>query len=453
MGHLQAGAARAEITPRTGLSMIGYGRREGVSTGVHDPLHVRALVMSDGDTHWALAVCDLLCFAEELCLPIAERVAAATDIPAAHVWVAATHSHSAPIFNIWKSPASPEGRAHGGRDRAWEHALPERVAATIVDAWERRQPAQVAFAQGTADIGANRRCPTADGGIRLIPYDAGVADHTVGVMAIADLEGRPLSLLVNHACHGVVLTEDNLLYSGDWLGLCAALLEGGDGPEVALVAQGACGNIDPRRRGSFALAEAAGREVADAVRAALEGAVYTADVTVTPHAVPVSLRMKDSAADVARGQAHVAQVERNLANHAASDSTHTQRLQDELRIAQEGLGQALALHEGNAHFPRADVDAGIVTCTLRLVDINGHHFVGVPGEPFTEFSLSVREAAAVQPAFVLGYCHDYIGYIPTRDAYTGGGYEVLSSRLAPGGHEHLLDAALSAQPASDHLTV
>lgn len=453
MGRLTAGAARGELAPPLGLSMMGYGRREGLATGVHDALHCRALVLSDGETRVAFAFCDLLCFAEELCVPIAERVAAATDIPAANVWVCATHTHSAPAFNLWKTPASPEGSPRFGLDRAWECAFPERIAATVIDAWEARRPARVAFGHSTAHIGANRRCPTAEGGIRLIPYDDGPADHAVTVMALQDAAGAPLAMLVNHACHGVVLTEDNLLYSGDWLGLCATMLEAEQGAGVALLAQGACGNIDPRRRGSFALAEAAAREVADAARAALAAAEYTDVVSLTPQAIPVTLDLKDTAVAVARGEAHVAQVERNIERHEAPGSTHTQRLQDELRLAQVGLGQALAVHEGNVRFPRADTHAGTLGCTVRMLDVNGHPFVGVPGEPFTEFGLAVRDAARARPAFVFGYCHDYIGYIPTRAAYDSGGYEVLSSRLAPGGHERLLKAVRAALSAAERAAV
>ena len=444
MRAFQVGTARSDITPPAGLNMMGYSRRVGISTGVHDPLHCRALVMSDGETHWAIAVCDLLCFAQELCDPIAAHVSEVTGIPAEHVWVCATHTHSAPFFNLWKSPSSPDGSPQAGRDRAWEHALPQRIAETVVAAWDSREPATVAFAQGTADIGANRRCPTADGGVRLIPYDAGPADHTVSVMAIGDAHGRPVSLLVNHACHGVILTEDNLQYTADWLGLCAGHLEREHVPGVALVAQGTCGNIDPRQRGSFALADTAARAVADAAWSAVAGAEFTTDVTLRVAKHPVTLELRDTASAVARGEAHVAQVERNIACHVAPDSTHTQRLQDELRLAQEGLGSALALRDSNQRFPRADMTSGTLQCALRVMHINGHPFVGVPGEVFTEFSLAVRQMAAQAPVFVFGYCHDYIGYVPTRAAYEEGGYEVQSSRVAPGGHERLVEAAKTA---------
>src|SRR5438552_15944064 len=60
MSDLRAGAAVVDITPPVGTLMDGYGARQGVSTGIHDPLFCRALVLDDGATRLALAVCDLI---------------------------------------------------------------------------------------------------------------------------------------------------------------------------------------------------------------------------------------------------------------------------------------------------------------------------------------------------------------------------------------------------------
>jgi hypothetical protein len=38
--------------------------------------------------------------------------------------------------------------------------------------------------------------------------------------------------------------------------------------------------------------------------------------------------------------------------------------------------------------------------------------------------------------------NDYPGYIPTRRAFAEGGYEPANSKIAPGGGEQLVDAAV-----------
>ncbi len=59
-GGLEAGAAKADITPPTGHPMWGYAaRRDAPSVGVLDPLYARALVLSAGGTRDALVGLDL----------------------------------------------------------------------------------------------------------------------------------------------------------------------------------------------------------------------------------------------------------------------------------------------------------------------------------------------------------------------------------------------------------
>lgn len=54
----QAGAATSNITPPLGLNIVGGP--SGPTTHVHDELQVRCLVLDDGKTRLALAVCDLI---------------------------------------------------------------------------------------------------------------------------------------------------------------------------------------------------------------------------------------------------------------------------------------------------------------------------------------------------------------------------------------------------------
>ncbi|MDQ3213380.1 MAG: hypothetical protein M3Q85_11950, partial [Acidobacteriota bacterium] len=58
-GGLRAGASRVDITPAAdaALPMSGYaGRTEGFK-GIHDNLHVRAVVVDDGTSQAALVAC------------------------------------------------------------------------------------------------------------------------------------------------------------------------------------------------------------------------------------------------------------------------------------------------------------------------------------------------------------------------------------------------------------
>ena len=55
-----AGTAKADITPPVGGLMYGYGARgTNVSTGVHDPLYAKAIVLDDGTTKLTIVALDL----------------------------------------------------------------------------------------------------------------------------------------------------------------------------------------------------------------------------------------------------------------------------------------------------------------------------------------------------------------------------------------------------------
>ena len=56
---LRVGAAEVVISPPAGTPMAGYYATR-LSTGVHDDLHAKAIVIASGDQRVALVACDLV---------------------------------------------------------------------------------------------------------------------------------------------------------------------------------------------------------------------------------------------------------------------------------------------------------------------------------------------------------------------------------------------------------
>jgi hypothetical protein len=44
--------------------------------------------------------------------------------------------------------------------------------------------------------------------------------------------------------------------------------------------------------------------------------------------------------------------------------------------------------------------------------------------------VDLKQFALTRPAWVVGYANDYIGYVPTEQAYLAGGYEALMMGLS-----------------------
>ena len=69
-------------------------------------------------------------------------------------------------------------------------------------------------------------------------------------------------------------------------------------------------------------------------------------------------------------------------------------------------------------------------------------FVSLPGEIFVELGMTIRRASPFVCTGIGELANGSIGYIPNRVAYPQGAYEVLSTRVAAGSGEALVDTAL-----------
>lgn len=89
---------------------------------------------------------------------------------------------------------------------------------------------------------------------------------------------------------------------------------------------------------------------------------------------------------------------------------------------------------------RVSVGVGILQVGTQLA------FVALPGEPFVDLQLSLKQRSPVQYTFLLGYTNGYAGYLPTLAASIEGGYGAdygHTLHLEPGTGEKLIDIALS----------
>jgi neutral ceramidase len=423
--------------------MAGYGRRVGRSTAIHDALAAQAIVLSDGERKAAMVCVDVLALGVRICESVAAGIAAATDIAADAVMVCATHTHSGPQFNLFATPG-PDAARTTERDLNWERALPEKIARSAIEANSRLRPALIAAASAPFAFGTNRRLMRTDGTIQLAPNYAGVADQELNVLGAFDASsGEPIAFLLNYPCHGVVLCEDNLLYSRDWPGFSLDELERRFRGSIALFAQGASGNIDPRRRGSFDFAREAGCEAAANAVRALEHANRSRPAHLATRRVPLRLKLRDLNSRLTLARANVAQTEAAWKKHTGVAGAQLKRLTDQHQRSMEELGALQVLDDANRRDKRVDQTAGELTTHMTVLVAGDVALVGVPGELFAELGMAIRASAIFPHTFVLGYCNDLAGYFPTREAYDLGGYEVETSRVAAGSGELIVERAQS----------
>ena len=66
--------------------------------GVHDHLFAKALVFEEGETLAATVVCDLSGLPRSTVEEARRRIEEASGIPADHVMISATHTHTGPVI-------------------------------------------------------------------------------------------------------------------------------------------------------------------------------------------------------------------------------------------------------------------------------------------------------------------------------------------------------------------
>ncbi|HTU03468.1 MAG TPA: neutral/alkaline non-lysosomal ceramidase N-terminal domain-containing protein [Candidatus Sulfotelmatobacter sp.] len=416
---IQAGVAQVDITPPPGLPMYGFFERivnHRVATGTLDPLYARALVLQAGEKRLALVALDLGRTFNEPSLARLRAMAREGSRVDALV-VTASHTHSGP--NILDEYP-------GGGPPAWESVAIDKIAGAIHRAALNLEPARLGAGYGDAYIGYNRRRVGPDGGVTMVwsdpdknPY--GPFDSTVGVIRVDREDGTPIAILVNYACHPVVLGSDNLQYSADFAGQMAGTVAAAfGGKPLCIFLQGAAGDINPYfagtplDKGAVQKRDWTGRELGtEAARVAKEIQTRTSPAP--------SLEFAD---DVI----------------VLPWRWDPQRLRADLLRANGPL--ALQDHAGilDSASPPSELAVHVTTVLIdRQIAI-----VGMPGEPFVDFQVGWRSRCPVRNCFFLGYTNGYFDYFPTILAASQGGYGAGDSNtyVAVGAGERMLDQAL-----------
>jgi neutral ceramidase len=412
--EIQAGFARADITPEP--QMLNWTLVPARPYGaVHDPLFVRALVLSDEQTRVCLVGWDLLDARDFAVARVRKAIAVATGIPAEHVMIQATHNHSGPKSEMGTERALRREEmtsrpVHDGPHYCeWADRLVDTCVNIVRRADAARQPITIALAR--AQVGEwlfNRRPLRADGTVQstLLPRDPyvladglrfGAVDPTMTVISLRSASGARLCTLFHVPMHAVAVYSAYKGISADWPGRVTDLLRAQLGAE-AMFLQGCAGDIVPARRGFPAV---------EAMSALLAERTLAADRAAT----------KLSAGPL--------RVSRTVVTLPATEA------------AAKDLG-------------RSTIDAEI-----SIVSVGPLVLVTLPGEPLQEISTAILRQSPFPHTIVLGYANGRgVGYVGLPGGKARGGYEM--SEVGAGTDEAggiLVDAAVALLRRHEKVTV
>lgn len=383
--EILVGLSQTDITPPPGGLTTGYASAQPTN-GIHDPVTARVVLLKSNQSYVALVSCDLCIFNSPW---LHEQM---PELGIDRLLLANTHTHSGPKMSQDDFPAA---------GKPWRKTVEERIVAAIKEAQDSLFVGYFAASESQIQLGYNRLVRRGDFAVTYfdnperIPY--GNVDTQVGVVRITDDRENVRAVLVNYACHPVVLGPRNVKISADYPGVTRGLVENDLGEDVMCVFfQGAAGDINPlflargdSREKDFELVNRMGSMLADEVLRAL---------TFIQDKPGIS----------------------NEFRSLSSVSSFRQRFDDDEKIS---LGVSSLLINN---------DIGIVT---------------MPGEPFHSFQVNIRQKSNIPHTFLFGYCcngpYEWPSYLPDLASAARGGYGASDTTKAEvGSGERLANKGL-----------
>lgn len=429
---IQSGAAAVDVTPKSATFLYGYPHVERQSTGVSDPLLASALYLSDGATRVLFIANDILFIPKPLSEKARGRIEASTGVPADHVMITATHTHSGPVTTKMLSNASdpivPEP------DPAYLKLLEDGIVAAAEQACAGARPAKVGLE--TVDgsgLGGNRHDP------------AGVRDPEVPVLAVRSAEDDAyIGLMVVCSMHPTVLHEDSTLISGDFPGFTRRYLQDnvvGTGCPV-VYHMGAAGNQSPRHitrsntlQEANRLGEILGKSIADRLAAVDYQPSLSLSCTQSLLALPLRGFPPVAEADAARDKAR--QRFEHLRDTQAPRA-ETRSAECDWFGAEETATLSRAAHSGQLE----QAAAACMPARVQVIHLGPWSFIGWPGEVYVEFALEVKRQCPGSYVITLANS-DLEGYLVTQEAVEQASYESGNAVFkSPESGNLLVDATL-----------
>jgi hypothetical protein len=436
-GPWQAGLAEINITPPIGFRMAGYFE-ERISTGIHDPLKAKAIVLRQDGREVALVFCDLLGLSLDVSGPARAAASRATGIPITNIVIAATHSHTGPLFDdVRADQFHQQAVARSGQDAQVKMDYPafltSQLVKVIVEAHANLQPVGLdAGITGQPGLPFNRDYYMKDGSVVFNPGQlntnvagpAGPADSDVDMLLVKPSNGaEPVGGLTVFAMHADTIGGTE--FSADYPFYIQQTLRKVFGSNyISAFGAGACGNlnhIDISKKGpvkGFDVAEELGGEI---------GVTVLTDIS---HLQPVA-----QPALASRSKTLLLPLQPVTARQVMAARVIFDRLNDDRMnfYAKVHAVKTIDLAQRGTNWP----------IEIQAIRLGGETaIVCLPAEMFTEFGLAIKKASPFKQTFIITICNDRPGYVPTLKAFDEGTYEVMNSRLRPGSGEIMVETAV-----------
>ena len=437
---LFAGYARQVVEPTEPIPLAGYSNElKRFHTAMTEDICITSVALSDENDNTILVIgADICTVNAPIAEPARKRVSEATGIAEDHIFITATHTHSAPGLAKQELPCIQK----------YTEQLIVAMAETAVAAIADRKPASMKTGSVETKnlnfIKHYKAIEPATGKLHVLGDQYGSAagkvyqdhmtqvDPTLHVVQILREGGKPI-VLANFRAHPHFTggyTKYNL--SSDFIGAFRMALEAMYDCH-ALYLQGACGNVNSSTRMSaerqFATCRSHGTALAAYVLECLGR--HMTDVELAP----ITTKQVEF-----YGQ--IKQIDKTLEESARKILALWHETYDRALCAE--TGEPLGIHSPYHAMALVGILDRIKPKDGRMV-LNAVTlgkelaFVTFPGEMYDTISMRMEDSSPFRTTLMLGYCYHHIGYLPSSAAYKYGSYEVDVTRFAPGTGETVAD--------------
>ena len=418
---MKAGFAEREYTPDEG---VVPGQIEvGYAVGKRTPLMAHVAVLESEGVGSVIVSLDIIFVSTEFATKLRNRISEITGIPMEHILIACTHTHTGCAIDcdVWAFK----------KDTTQMAEIEKQTIEAVLAAFHDMTEVKIGVGTGyDARFNFCRDWYTTDGYIVMNPgfkhretlvKPYAEVDHTVNVMRMDDMDGKPKCFIVNYANHlDTTGAPDGMKFGADYAGYLRRSLQEKYGENVAvLFLNGCCANVNHYDYGNH----------------------YCRTAHCRPGVIP--------AEEIGKGLAETVQ---NLCPPLVTESKDI-RIEGAARMHMVSRRKADRAHKEWAKKTMADIEAGLeihtrekiladmylnedptlpntVDIEILTLQIGPWTIVGLPGEIYSDIGLKIKANSPFANTIVVEIANGYHGYISPDLIQRAGNYEGIYSMVA-----------------------
>ena len=437
--NLLVGFGRRDLTPDYPVPLAGYGNtRKRMNQGWYNRIYATCIAITDEkEQTFLLFTVDTIRCVQSWTNAVRQRICAQTDIPAEHIMLCATHTHSAPDIGAALDEASQ-----------FFSDYVDTLTAAAMDALSDRVSTKAAATGKTQIPGLTfvRHFTLEDGSVTGDNFGS-AAGHTItGYTMPADeqmqllrliRDGKPDVLLINWQAHPTVasnsVTESGRLLrpflGADYVGSCRDYVEAETGMLFAFF-QGASGNLNSRTRIKADMPTTDYRTYGQRV-----GSFVVEALNSMEEAYVGGLQTKQQIYVGKLDHTEDGMVE--TARKIYEAWTQTNNLAETKKMG-EPFGIHSPYHAGAViRRSKAGTERSVEINAIALGDVA---LITAPYEMFCNSGQFIKENSPYATTFICTSSNDVANYIASGEAFDHGCYEVDNRTFVRGTAEELADA-------------